>query len=66
MGLCLCVYVICVYASVCVCACVCVCVQTVTALILLSGVMQADRFSGIDDEVETEIHRKHRLHVHML
>lgn len=23
--------------------------------------MQADRFSGMDDDVETEIHRNHRL-----
>ncbi len=52
-----------VFVCVCACMCVCVCTQTVTALILLSGVMQADRFSGIDDEVKTEIHRNHRLGV---
>lgn len=48
-----------VFVSVCDCVYLCVCALTVAALILLSGVMQADRFSGIDGEVATEIHRNH-------
>jgi len=44
------------------CVFVCVCVN---ALILLSGVMQDDRSSGVDVDAETEVHRNRRLHVFM-
>lgn len=59
--LCMCSYAITQRVCLCVCArlciSICVCALTVAALILLSGVMQEDKFSGIDGEIATEIHR---------